>query len=142
MRNITVTSRLGMLVIIPLAALLLIVGLSIKVFGEIDAGIGRIYDDRVVPLTQLKTIADDYAVLVIDAVNKADHSIISPVIALKQIDLANQRIVKNWRSYMATQLTEEEQVLANQAGKLFDEANQAVTQVVLTLKIMGEVNKG
>lgn len=142
MKDITVTARLGILVVLPLMALLLIVGLSIRGFGEINAGIGRIYDDRVVPLAQLKAIADDYAVLVIDAVNKADHSIITPAEALSQISKAKKHIDKNWQAYIATKLTNKEQALANDAKQLFSDANQAIKQVEATLIAMGSQNNG
>ena len=142
MKNTTVSVRLGMLVVLPLIALLLIVTLSIINFGKINAGIGRIYDDRVVPLAQLKSIADDYAVLVIDAVNKADHSIISPAEALTQISNANKHIDKNWQAYISTKLTDEEQRLANDAKQLFNDANQAIKQVEATLISMGPSNNG
>lgn len=142
MKNTTVTVRLGMLVILPLIALLLIVTLSIRDFGKINAGIGRIYDDRVVPLAQLKSIADDYAVLVIDTVNKADHSIISPTEALAQISNANTNINKNWQAYISTKLTGDEQRLANDAKQLFKDANQAIQQVEATLISMGSSNNG
>lgn len=142
MKNLTVAARLGVLVVLPLIALLLIVILSIKDFEKINAGIGRIYDDRVVPLARLKTIADDYAVLVIDAVNKADHRMISPAEALNQISKANQRIAKNWKAYIATKLTKEEQKLANEAKQLFNNANQAIEQVEVTLRSMGVSNNG
>lgn len=142
MKNLTVAARLGVLVVLPLIALLLIVILSIKDFGKINAGIGRIYDDRVVPLARLKIIADDYAVLVIDAVNKADHRMISPAEALSQISKANQRIAKNWKAYIATTLTKEEQKLANEAKQLFNNANQAIEQVEVTLRSMGVSNNG
>jgi len=142
MKNLTVAARLGVLVVLPLIALLLIVILSINDFGKINAGIGRIYDDRVVPLARLKIIADDYAVLVIDAVNKADHRMISPAEALNQISKANQRIAKNWKAYIATTLTKEEQKLANEAKQLFNNANQAIEQVEVTLRSMGVSNNG
>jgi methyl-accepting chemotaxis protein len=142
MKDITVTARLGILVVLPLMALLLIVGLSIRGFGEINAGIGRIYDDRVVPLAQLKAIADDYAVLVIDAVNKADHSIITAAEALSQISKAKKRIDQNWQAYIATKLTNKEQALANDAKQLFSDANQAIKQVEATLIAMGSQNNG
>ena len=35
-------------------------------------GLKTVYNDRVVPLQQLKTISDDYAVFIIDAVNKSN----------------------------------------------------------------------
>lgn len=142
MKDITVTARLGILVVLPLMALVLIVGLSIRGFGEINAGIGRIYDDRVVPLAQLKAIADDYAVLVIDAVNKADHSIITPAEALSQISKAKKHIDQNWQAYIATKLTNKEQALANDAKQLFSDANQAIKQVEATLIAMGSQNNG
>ena len=142
MKSLTVTARLGVLIVLPLIALLLIVGLSIKGFGDINAGIGRIYDDRVVPLVQLKAIADDYAVLVIDAVNKADHNIISPPEALDQITKANKHIDQNWTAFIATELTDEEEDLARDAKKLFDDANQAIKEVEATLRSMGGKNNG
>lgn len=142
MKDFTVSVRLGALVVLPLMALVLIVALSIKDFGDINAGIGRIYDDRVVPLAQLKSIADDYAVLVIDAINKADHNIISPSEALNQIHKANERIALNWKLYTATQLTSEEQVLVNEAQQLFSAANSAIKKVENTLNSMGDNNNG
>jgi methyl-accepting chemotaxis protein len=142
MKDITVTARLGLLVVLPLMALLLIVGLSIRGFGEINAGIGRIYDDRVVPLVQLKAIADDYAVLVIDAVNKADHSLITPAEALSQISKAKKHIDQNWQAYIATELTNKEQELANDAKQLFSNADQAIKQLEATLIAMGSQNNG
>lgn len=142
MKSLTVTARLGVLIVLPLMAILLIVGLSIKGFGDINAGIGRIYDDRVVPLVQLKSIADDYAVLVIDAVNKADNNIISPTEALDQIDTANKRIDEKWAEFIATELTSEEERLASDAKALFENANQAIKEVEATLKSMSGSNNG
>lgn len=142
MKDISVTARLGILVVLPIIALLLIVILSIRGFGEINAGIGRIYDDRVVPLTRLKAIADDYAVLVVDAVNKADHNIITPAEALSQISKAKKHIDKNWQAYIAHKLTDKEQQLANEAKKLFANADQAIRQVEATLISMGSRNNG
>lgn len=142
MKNFTVSMRLGGLVILPLVVLLIIVTLSIKDFGAINAGIGRIYDDRVVPLAQLKSIADDYAVLVIDAVNKADHNIISPAEALVQINKADERIAQNWHLYISTTLTSEEEKLANEAKSLFTAADQAIKQLKTTLSSMGSSNNG
>lgn len=142
MKDFTVSVRLGALIILPLIALLMIVSLSIKDFGDINAGIGRIYDDRVVPLAQLKLIADDYAVLVIDAINKADNDIISPPDALEKIHKADERITKNWELYTRSKLTAEEKKLVNEAQLLFHEANLAIQKVEATLSEMGSNNNG
>lgn len=142
MKNISVRNKLLILLAAPLICLILLSIASVSTFQAIDAGIGRIYDDRVVPLKQLKQIADDYAVLVIDAVNKADHGITSPTKALDEIRAAKTRIHENWSAYMKTQLTQEEGRLANDAKALFAAADKAITSVESTLKTMGSSNKG
>ena len=58
--------------LIPLAILIIICGIAVNMMGKIEDGVMRIYSDRVVPLEDLKIIGDDYAVLVIDAINKAN----------------------------------------------------------------------
>ena len=58
------------------SAVLIAVAITIGIIGIIgirktNAGLETVYNDRVVPLKQLKAIADDYAVFIIDAANKA-----------------------------------------------------------------------
>ncbi|WP_028300597.1 MCP four helix bundle domain-containing protein [Oceanospirillum beijerinckii] len=62
---------------IPLLTLMLLGSISIWALKETSLGLKTVYEDRVIPLQSLKTIADDYAVLIIDAVNKADAGLIS-----------------------------------------------------------------
>ncbi|WP_394132888.1 methyl-accepting chemotaxis protein [Marinobacter nauticus] len=126
--------RLVFLVSIPLAA---IAGLSIYallVFADINRGVSSIYNDRVVPLKDLKFISDDYAVLVVDAINKANAGQISPREALRQIEEAESNIETNWERYTQTSLTPGEKELVREAESLFDAASQGIEEAKTVLR--------
>lgn len=93
------------------------------------AGLETVYNDRVVPLQQLKSISDDYAVFIIDAANKANAGRLSASEALSGIDQANARIKEQWGAYMATTLTPEEALLASDVEKLFVPANADIDRL-------------
>ncbi|MBX9756905.1 MAG: methyl-accepting chemotaxis protein, partial [Pseudomonadaceae bacterium] len=134
MHNLKVVHRLFILIVIPLLALLGVLLLAISGFSRIDAGVGSLYNDRVVPLQQLKMISDYYAVNIIDAVNKADNGIFSRDQALQNIKTAQEQIDKYWQAYMATQLTERESQLAEQARVNFIPANQDLQRLTSFLQ--------
>jgi methyl-accepting chemotaxis protein len=126
--------RLVFLVSIPLAA---IAGLSIYallVFADINRGVSSIYNDRVVPLKDLKFISDDYAVLVVDAINKANAGQIPPREALRQIEEAESIIETNWEHYTQTSLTPREKELVREAESLFDAASQGIEEAKTVLR--------
>lgn len=126
--------RLVFLVSIPLVA---ITGLSIYalvVFADINRGVSSIYNDRVVPLKELKLISDDYAVLVIDAVNKANAGRISSLEALRLIEEAESNIEANWEHYTHTLLTPRERELVSEAEALFGAAHQGIEEAKAVLR--------
>ena len=103
---------------------------SISALNSTNAGLETVYNDRVVPLKGLKSIADDYAVFVIDAVNKANAGRITAEEAKEGIQQASQRIQKEWDAYMATTLTVEEEKLAGEAQQLFNPANRDIQRLI------------
>jgi len=132
--NLSLKSRLVVLISIPLAA---IVGLSIyalMVFSDINRGVTSIYNDRVVPLKDLKSISDDYAVLVVDAINKANAGRISSKEALRQIEEAESAISAGWAKYSRTVLTDRENKLVREAEGLFSAADKGIAEAKITLR--------
>ncbi|WP_019025105.1 MULTISPECIES: methyl-accepting chemotaxis protein [unclassified Thioalkalivibrio] len=122
-RSLNIRSRLVITIIVPVLALLLVTLMAARGIANIEEGVQSIYDDRVVPLQQLKTIADNYAVLVIDAVNKADNGLMSAEEALEGVRAARAEINDLWEHYMATTLTAREDELATAAIGEFRAAN-------------------
>lgn len=113
------------------SGILTLVAVAVGVVGitgirQTNAGLETVYNDRVVPLKQLKAIADDYAVAIIDAVNKANAGLTTAEETLKGVETASENIRKNWSVYMATRLTAEESKLVQEAKSLFASADEAV----------------
>ena len=125
------------LAFLVLVALLGVNGLvGLQGLLEVHKGSTTIYQDRVVPLRQLKVIADAYAVNVIDAANKAQTGLMTAEEALKAVQAARADIRKEWADYMATTLTAEEEKMAREAVKLFEPANLDISKLEETLKGM------
>ncbi len=129
MRHLRLSAQLYTLVV-GLLSLSVVLGVSgLLGMQKTTRGLETVYNDRVVPLQQLKTISDDYAVFIIDAVNKANAGRLTGREAAAGVDQANRRIKENWSKYMATTLTSEEQRLAAEAEQLFVPADAAVSRL-------------
>jgi len=88
-----------------------------------------VYEDRVVPLKQLKHVADAYAVSVIDAVNKANAGLLTAEETAKDIQEARETIAKEWGAYSATFLTPEEKKLAGEVVEAMATADKSLVAV-------------
>jgi methyl-accepting chemotaxis protein len=99
----------------------------------VRAGLTTVYDDRVVPLRQLKVIADMYAVNVIDAANKAHGGQFTAEQALAAVREAKVSIEREWKAYMATTLTDREARLAEEARALFGPADRDIARLEAAL---------
>ncbi|MCG9720519.1 HAMP domain-containing methyl-accepting chemotaxis protein [Shewanella sp. Isolate7] len=129
MNNIQIKHKMAFGILLPLSLLICICILAINMMNNIEKGVVTIYNDRVVPLEDLKVIADDYAVSVIDAINKANAGDFSAEQANQALQEASNNIDKKWRQYIATQLTKDEQRLVDEAEHLFVPANQRIAHL-------------
>ncbi|AJQ93509.1 methyl-accepting chemotaxis protein [Gynuella sunshinyii] len=132
--RISIRQKLITMSIFPVIGIVLIVFVAMGQLEEASYGVDRIYGDRIVPLEQLKIIADDYAVSVIDSINKANSGSISGNDALSGIQSARREITQVWQQYLATSLTQEEARLVKQAENLFVVANNSLDQVENALR--------
>ncbi len=142
LNNISIKMKLIVMSILPIIGLIFICLLSLQDLKTTEQGAARIYNDRVVPLEDLKIIADDYAVLVIDAINKANAGLYTLEQTVKDIESSKEEIQSKWAKYMATELTQEESKLAREAQALFIPANAAINQALSTLSGMTGDPKG
>jgi methyl-accepting chemotaxis protein len=62
LNQMSVKIRLLLLVCVPLLVLIAISLISVREMGHLSDGATSIYEDRVVPLKQIKQVADAYAV--------------------------------------------------------------------------------
>ncbi|MBU1392358.1 MAG: methyl-accepting chemotaxis protein [Gammaproteobacteria bacterium] len=141
MNGLQIKQKMFIGILVPLAMLLTIGFLAINMMGNIESGVERIYNDRVVPLDDLKVIADKYAVDVIDAVNKANAGGFTASQAAEALDSAKSTITQHWQKYLSTELTSEESRLVKQAEVLFSPANQQIDTLISRLRgLNGDVS--
>jgi len=127
-------TKITLLALLPSLAMLLIGVISVSLLREVNQGIDRIYLDRVIPLEQLKSVADEYAVRVIDAVNKANAGRFTAEQTQAAVQLAQKRINQQWQAYLQTQLTTDEQLLVDRASTRFAAANSIIERLLARLR--------
>lgn len=90
----------------------------------------------------LKHISDDYAVAIVDTLNKTNSGLIEASSALKTIKQTRKKAYNKWQAYTKTELTKKEQQLANEAEKLFEQANpilDSLEKKLQSLSVQGRV---
>lgn len=103
--------------------------LSIVNFSRLNHRVGTIYDDRIVPMRQLKNISDNYAVALIDTVNKGHAGMLTKKQVIDKLQEAEDQAQSNWSAYRSTNLTPEETRMATEAGRRLDEMNLQISQI-------------
>ncbi|ASK68275.1 methyl-accepting chemotaxis protein [Shewanella bicestrii] len=134
MNGLQIKQKMFIGILVPLLMLLTIGFIAINMMGKIEYGVERIYNDRVVPLDDLKVIADKYAVDVIDAVNKANAGGFTASQAINALESAKSTVNQRWQKYLSTELTKDESQLAQQAERLFTPANEQIEQLITYLR--------
>jgi len=115
LNQMSVKIRLLLLVCVPLLMLIAVSLISIREMAVLSEGATSIYDDRVVPLKQIKQVADAYAVTSVDLLHKYRGELINGSDAVLQLQQQRQLVDQIWQAYLATTLTPEEAALADKA---------------------------
>jgi len=111
------------------AGMLLVGGLGIVAVGDSNGRLHTVYVDRVVPLQQLKEVADAYAVSIVDLSHKTRDGAESFESGLGKVDQAQGVIRSRWQEYTATYLTDEEQKLVGEARGLMQKGDLATSRL-------------
>ncbi|WAJ39603.1 methyl-accepting chemotaxis protein [Pseudomonas sp. GOM7] len=122
MNNWKIRTHLLLLSGTLLCALLVLGLLGLHALKTTDKGLQTVYLDRVVPLRDLKIIADLYAVNIVDATHKARSGELSHDAARRLIEEAQQGIDKVWQAYLGTELIDKEQQLIGEIKPLMAKA--------------------
>lgn len=133
MKRYTVSARLGFLVGVFSVFLVVTALIAIWNLKQTNARFETTYNDRVVPLDQLKVVSDMYAVNIVDTAHKTRDGAIGWKEAREAIAEARKKIRSQWDAYLATSLTVEEKQLAEGASanmKLADAAVEKLAAIV------------
>jgi methyl-accepting chemotaxis protein len=102
--------------------------------GSMADAMTSIYDDRVVPLEQLKMVSDGYAIKVVDTAYKLREGSIDWSDAAVNVDDAQAMIETQWGSFLGTHLTEHESEIVDAVKASMVGADAAVDELKTILR--------
>lgn len=122
-----------------LILIVIIIISSLWIFGisslkEMNLRLETVYNDRVIPLQQLKIISDLYAVNIVDATHKLRNNNIDKIEAEESIVSAMNEIDEKWKSYTSTFLTNDEKYLVEESEKLFKDTNISIDKLLIIIR--------
>lgn len=97
-------------------------------------GLDTVYNDRVVPLKDLKIIADMYAVNIVDASHKVRNNNMNWDEGAENVAIAVKTIKEKWESYLKTSLVDQEKNLINEAKPLIQQADDSIVELLEILR--------
>lgn len=120
MQSWKIRTHLLLLTSALLLGLLCVGGLGLFGMQAAVRSLETVYLDRVVPLRDLKKIADLYAVDIVDATHKARNGNFTKAESLSRIEQAQREIDQTWQAYKSTQLIPAETQLITQITPLME----------------------
>ena len=121
--------KLSILALVALVALAVIGIIGIVQLKKVNNGLETVYNDRVVPLEQLKIIADEYAINIVDTTHQTRNGNFKFEDCISNIEKAEKMIQEQWNSYMATTLTPQEAVLAKETEQLMKMGDEIAKKI-------------
>lgn len=129
LNNMKVGTRLYALIGF-LSLLLIFIGyLGLSSTSRANETLHTVYNDRIVPLKDLKIIADMYAVNIVDTSHKVRNGNLKWDEARRNLDEAKRTIAEKWKGYLATTLVEDEKKLVEETKPLMKAADVAVIKL-------------
>ena len=107
--------------------------LKLSNMKTISKGLDTIYEDRVLPLQQLKLISDMYGIDIVDTAHKVLNGSTSWAAGRRSIDETIRKIPQMWTEYLKTDLVDEEKKLIEELALLFADADKSLKQFLYIL---------
>ena len=125
--NRTIAQRIFAIIGLLTAGMLVLGLLGMLAVKDSDVRLQTVYGDRVVPLEQLKEVADAYAVSIVDLSHKTRDGAETFESGLLKVEKAQGVIRSRWQDYTSTFLTDEEKKLVADLDQLM-KSGDAVTE--------------
>jgi methyl-accepting chemotaxis protein len=125
-----------------LAAALVALALCVLAIGacgylalrSVTERVDNVVQNNVMPMEQLRSVSDMYAVNVVDTIWKAQSNQVTWTNALKSVQDAVGTIDKSWKAYLPSITESDERQLADQAAALMKTGDVAIAKVIAILK--------
>lgn len=125
----SIAARLMSALIALFVTSVFVFGAGYWALGKSSAALSDVISDRVIPLRQIKIVADEYAVNMVDATHKVRGRSFSFEQGLSHIKAAEALIAREWTSYKSRPLTSEEASIADAAQRAMDAAQPRIDRL-------------
>ena len=129
LQNLKTKFKLSLLAFIALLSIAILGIFGVVELKKVNSGLETVYNDRVIPLEQLKIIADEYAINIVDTTHQTRNGNFNFQKCVSNINEAKEKIQLNWQKYMSTKLTVDEQKLANETKLLKQIGDQLADKI-------------
>lgn len=122
----------GKIVLVQLLSITAMAAIGVTgYFGmnELHGEMVSLYNDRVVPMGQLRSISDAYSVEILGTAEQVAKNIIPATEATEIVNAARATIASEWDAYLATFLTEDEKVIVEAVKARMEPANTAAAAI-------------
>lgn len=132
--NIRISTRLALL-LAALCLLTAVIGTAgLLGMQRANQGLDTVYQDRVVPLKQIKLVSDAYAINIVDTAHKVRDGAMTPAQGLQSVAQAHKDIQEQWSAYLATELVTQEVELVARFRSIQSTADTSVARLEQILK--------
>ena len=129
----TVRARLAVLTALMCVLMALLALAGMRLLAQSNESLRTVYDDRVVPLQQLKTVADMYAVNIVDTAHKVRNGNLDWASGQQRVEAAAGTVASTWKAYVETFLVDDEKRLVREIEPLMAEAERLRTRLSAAL---------
>ncbi len=134
MNKMKVRTRLAILAATLIGFAVILGEIGVFNTGKMVASLQTVYADRVVPLRDLKRVADLYAVNIVDTAHKARAGSVSREDAVRNVEAAEKEIADIWRQYKATRLIAAETKLVAELEPMMGSSEQSLEKLKSALR--------
>lgn len=125
----TINARLITVLVVLSAIILTIAGVGYYAADISHSGLKTVFNDRVVPLRDLKAVSDLYAVNIVDASHKVRNGNMSWEKGASAVSDAASSLKKHWKAYSETYMPPEEKRLAAEAEQQMVAGDAATSEL-------------
>ena len=128
LNRISVKQRLLWLSLLSLVPLLVVALISLSQMSRLNAGIDSLYADRLVPMQQLREVADGYAASLVNLPRQYRAGQLEGAAFERAVKMNLEQVEHIWAEYLLTSIEGRERELVNEANARIPEARKLAIQ--------------
>lgn len=138
-QNLKIRAKLLLAFMVTILLMIVVAAASFYSANQILASLHTVFEDRVVPISQIKEVSDAYLIGIVDSSNKVRDRKMTIEEALESIRQSEAKADEVWKVYLSTYLVPEEKAIIAEMEKEFPPLKAGIKKLRLLLETRNEV---